>query len=160
MLGETRLPGVHTLLVAAAIVLAVWAVLVGVLLLVGRREAARQVATFLPNLVLLFRGLMRDPRVPRRSKLLLGFGLVWLVSPIDLIPEFLPVIGPLDDAIVAALILRTVARRVGKPVLAEHWRGDSGALDKFFSLARIPGDRWPQPPVAEEPPSVRGIGGE
>ena len=81
-----------------------------------------------PNLILLFRGLWRDPRVPRGSKLLLGFGLVWLASPIDLIPEFVPVVGPLDDAIVAALILRSVARRVGKSVLAEHWRGDPRRL--------------------------------
>jgi uncharacterized membrane protein YkvA (DUF1232 family) len=129
---------VHTLLFALATVVGVWVVLIGALLLVGRGGTARQVATFLPNLILLFRGLWRDPRVPRRSKLLLGFGLVWLASPIDLIPEFVPVVGPLDDAIVAALILRSVARRVGKAVLAEHWRGDPATLDTFFRLARIP----------------------
>jgi uncharacterized membrane protein YkvA (DUF1232 family) len=129
---------VHTLLFALAIVVGVWVVLIGALLLAGRGGTARQVATFLPNLILLFRGLWRDPRVPRGSKLLLGFGLVWLASPIDLIPEFVPVVGPLDDAIVAALILRSVARRVGKSVLAEHWRGDPATLDTFFRLARIP----------------------
>jgi uncharacterized membrane protein YkvA (DUF1232 family) len=129
---------VHTLLLTLAIIVAVWVVLIGALLLAGRGGTARQVATFLPNLILLFRGLWRDPRVPRGSKLLLGFGLVWLASPIDLIPEFVPVVGPLDDAIVAALILRSVARRVGKSVLAEHWRGDPATLDTFFRLARIP----------------------
>ncbi len=128
----------HTLLFTLAIVVGIWVVLIGALLLAGRGGTARQVATFLPNLILLFRGLWRDPRVPRGSKLLLGFGLVWLASPIDLIPEFVPVIGPLDDAIVAALILRSVARRVGKSVLAEHWRGDPATLDTFFRLARIP----------------------
>lgn len=128
----------HTLLFALAIVVGVWVVLIGALLLAGRGGTARQVATFLPNLIVLFRGLWRDPRVPRGSKLLLGFGLVWLASPIDLIPEFVPVIGPLDDAIVAALILRSVARRVGKSVMAEHWRGDPATLDTFFRLARIP----------------------
>jgi uncharacterized membrane protein YkvA (DUF1232 family) len=129
---------VHTLLFALAIVIGVWVVLIGALLLAGRGGTAREVATFLPNLILLFRGLWRDSRVPRGSKLLLGFGLVWLASPIDLIPEFVPVVGPLDDAIVAALILRSVARRVGRPVLAEHWRGDPATLDTFFRLARIP----------------------
>jgi uncharacterized membrane protein YkvA (DUF1232 family) len=129
---------VHTLLFTLAIIVAVWVVLIGALLLAGRGGTARQVATFLPNLILLFRGLWRDPRVPRGSKLLLGFGLVWLASPIELIPEFVPVVGPLDDAIVAALILRSVARRVGKSVLAEHWRGDPATLDTFFRLARIP----------------------
>ncbi len=128
----------HTLLFALAIVVGVWVVLIGALLLAGRGGTARQVATLLPNLILLFHGLWRDPRVPRGSKLLLGFGLVWLASPIDLIPEFVPVVGPLDDAIVAALILRSVARRVGKSVLAEHWRGDPATLDTFFRLARIP----------------------
>lgn len=128
----------HTLLFALAIVVGVWVVLIGALLLAGRGGTARQVATFLPNLIVLFRGLWRDPRVPRGSKILLGFGLVWLASPIDLIPEFVPVIGPLDDAIVAALILRSVARRVGKSVMAEHWRGDPAILDTFFRLARIP----------------------
>ena len=128
----------HTLLFTLAIIVAVWVVLIGALLLAGRGGTARQVATFLPNLILLFRRLWRDPRVPRGSKLLLGFGLVWLASPIDLIPEFVPVVGPLDDAIVAALILRSVARRVGKSVLAEHWRGDPATLDTFFRLARIP----------------------
>jgi len=129
---------VHTLVLTLAIVVGVWVVLIGALLLAGRGGTARQVATFLPNLILLFRGLWRDPRVPRGSKLLLGFGLVWLASPIDLIPEFVPVVGPLDDAIVAALILRSVARRVGKSVLAEHWRGDPATLDTFFRLAGIP----------------------
>jgi uncharacterized membrane protein YkvA (DUF1232 family) len=129
---------VHTLVFTLAIVVGVWVVLIGALLLAGRGGTARQVATFLPNLILLFRGLWRDPRVPRGSKLLLGFGLVWLASPIDLIPEFVPVVGPLDDAIVAALILRSVARRVGKSVLAEHWRGDPATLDTFFRLAGIP----------------------
>ena len=128
----------HTLVLTLAIVVGVWVVLIGALLLAGRGGTARQVATFLPNLILLFRGLWRDPRVPRGSKLLLGFGLVWLASPIDLIPEFVPVVGPLDDAIVAALILRSVARRVGRSVLAEHWRGDPATLDTFFRLARIP----------------------
>ena len=128
----------HTLVFTLAIVVGVWVVLIGALLLAGRGGTARQVATFLPNLILLFRGLWCDPRVPRGSKLLLGFGLVWLASPIDLIPEFVPVVGPLDDAIVAALILRSVARRVGKSVLAEHWRGDPATLDTFFRLARIP----------------------
>ena len=128
----------HTLVFTLAIVVGVWVVLIGALLLAGRGGTARQVATFLPNLILLFRGLWRDPRVPRGSKLLLGFGLVWLASPIDLIPEFVPVVGPLDDAIVAALILRSVARRVGKSVLAEHWRGDPATLDTFFRLAGIP----------------------
>src|SRR6266702_4590753 len=115
---------VHTLLVALAVAAGIWVVLVLALIVAGRRTAARELATLLPNLIGLFRGLVRDPRVPPRSKLLLGMAIVWLVSPIDLIPEFLPVIGPLDDAVVAALVLRSVLRRTGRAVAAEHWRGD------------------------------------
>ena len=69
---------------------------------------------------MLFKGLLRDPRVTRGSKAWLWFAVVWLVSPIDLIPEFIPVLGPLDDAVVAALVLRHVLRRTDRAVLAEH----------------------------------------
>ena len=91
-------------------------------------------ANLIPNLVILFRGLLRDRRVPRSSKLWLGFAVAWFVSPIDLIPEFLPVIGPLDDAIVAALVLRHVLKRTDRGVLADHWRGDPATLDKIIRL--------------------------
>jgi uncharacterized membrane protein YkvA (DUF1232 family) len=90
------------------------------------------VAAFLPNLILLFRGLSKDRRVPRSSKLLILFGLLWFISPIDLIPEFIPIAGPLDDAIVAALILRRVLRSAGEEVLTEHWRGSPETLEKLI----------------------------
>jgi uncharacterized membrane protein YkvA (DUF1232 family) len=63
---------------------------------------------------------------------------VWLVSPIDLLPEFLPVIGPLDDAVVAALALRYLVRRSGVEVVREHWRGDPATLEALLRAARIP----------------------
>ena len=121
----------RTLLIALAIAIGIWLVAIGVLFLAGRRSAARELATLLPNLVLLFRDLIRDPAVPRGSKILLGFAVVWLVSPIDLIPEFIPVAGPLDDAIVAALVLRYVIRRTDPEVLRRHWRGDPAILDRL-----------------------------
>ncbi|HYF11090.1 MAG TPA: DUF1232 domain-containing protein [Actinomycetota bacterium] len=121
-----------TLLLGLAIAAGVWLLAVGVLYLAGRRSAARELATLIPNVVLLFRGLLRDPRVPRRTKWLVGFGVAWLVSPIDLVPEFLPVVGPLDDAIVAALIMRSVPRRTDLEVVAEHWRGDPATLSRLL----------------------------
>lgn len=124
-------------MIAVAVGLGAWLILVGVLFAAGRGGTARQAAALLPNLVFLFHGLARDPRVPRASKLLLLIGVAWIASPIDLVPEFIPVLGPLDDAIVAALILRHVARTAGKTVLAEHWRGDPDTLEKLFRLARI-----------------------
>ncbi|MFN2591158.1 MAG: YkvA family protein [Actinomycetota bacterium] len=118
-------------LIAAA---AIWAVLVLALLLAGRRTAARELAALIPNLARLFRGLLGDPRVPRGSKVLLLAGMAWIVSPIDLIPEFLPVIGPLDDAVVAALVLRHLVKRAGPDVLHEHWHGDGATLDRILRL--------------------------
>ena len=82
------------LLVALGAAAAVYMVAIAALYLAGRRTGAREVATLLPNLLMLFRGLIRDPRVPRGSKVLLVFGAAWVASPIDLIPEFIPVIGP------------------------------------------------------------------
>lgn len=125
------------LLVAVGIGLVVWLAAMAALVAIGRRSAARALATLIPNLLVLFRGLLRDPRVPRGSKFWLWFAIVWLVSPIDLIPEFVPVAGPLDDAIVAALVLRHVLRRTEASVLSEHWRGDPATLAKVLRIANV-----------------------
>jgi uncharacterized membrane protein YkvA (DUF1232 family) len=126
----------RALLITALIATSVWALIVIVLVISGRRLAAREFATFVPNLGALFYGLLRDPRVPRRSKVLLGFGIAWFASPVDLIPEFIPVLGPLDDAVVAVLILRHVLGAVDREVLAEHWPGDSAVLDRMLRMTR------------------------
>jgi uncharacterized membrane protein YkvA (DUF1232 family) len=115
---------VRWVLIGAGAALVLWLVAIGVLVWLGRGTIARELATLLPNLVSLFRGLLGDPRVSRSSKALLVVAAVWLASPIDLIPEFLPGIGGLDDAVVAALALRHLVRRAGADVVREHWRGD------------------------------------
>jgi uncharacterized membrane protein YkvA (DUF1232 family) len=122
------------LLIALACALALWLVAVLVLVALGRRSQARELVTLIPNLVVLFRGLLADPRVPRSSKRWLWFALAWCISPIDLIPEFIPVAGPLDDAIVAALVLRHVLRRTDRAVLADHWHGEAATLDAIIHL--------------------------
>jgi uncharacterized membrane protein YkvA (DUF1232 family) len=127
---------VRGLLIGLGVALAAWAALVVVLVLAGRRTAARELATFLPNLLLLFRGLLRDPRVSLGAKALLVLAVAWVASPIDLVPEFVPLAGPLDDAIVAALVLRAVLRRTDRDVLLEHWRGDPATLDRLVGRAR------------------------
>jgi uncharacterized membrane protein YkvA (DUF1232 family) len=63
-------------------------------MLSGRRVEAKQLARLLPDLAALLRGLLHDPRVPRSSRVLVGSAIVWVISPMDLLPEFLPVIGP------------------------------------------------------------------
>lgn len=125
----------RTWLLALGIAVAVWLLLVLVLIVAGRRTAARELATLLPNLILLFKDLARDPRVPRGSKWLLALAGLWLVSPIDLIPEFIPVFGPLDDAVVAALVLRHIVKVAGREVVAEHWRGEPSTLDRILRVA-------------------------
>lgn len=126
----------HALLIGLAITAAVYVAAVAILFLLGRRTAAKEIALLLPNLLVLFKGLARDPRVPRGSKALLVFGAIWFASPIDLIPEFIPVLGPLDDAVVAALILRHLLRTAGQDVIAEHWRGDPATLARLLRLAK------------------------
>jgi uncharacterized membrane protein YkvA (DUF1232 family) len=123
-------------LIALLVLVGVWIAAVAVLVIAGKRSAARELATLLPNLVMLFRGLLRDPRVPRGSKALLWFAIIWVVSPIDLIPEFVPIAGPLDDAIVAALVLRHVLRSSGQGVVGDHWRGDPATLDRILGVGR------------------------
>jgi uncharacterized membrane protein YkvA (DUF1232 family) len=120
------------LLVGIGISVALWSVAVIVLIALGRRSQARELATLIPNLLVLFRGLLRDPRVPRGAKLWLWFAVVCIASPIDLIPEFIPVAGPLDDAIVAALVLRHLLRQTARSVLFEHWRGDPATLETIL----------------------------
>ncbi len=124
--------------IAVVVTAGVWLAAVLALALVGKRTAAKELAMFLPNLLLLFRGLVRDPRCPRRSKALLIFAAAWIASPIDLIPEFIPFLGPLDDAVMAALVLRHVLKKAGPEVVRDHWRGDPATIER---LLRAPGPR-------------------
>ena len=104
------------------------------LVVAGRRDDARVVARFLPDCLVLVRRLLGDPAVPRTSKLLLGGLAVYLASPIDLVPDFVPIAGQLDDALVAALVLRAVFRRSGAPKLREHWPGPERSLAVLLRL--------------------------
>lgn len=125
-----------TWVVAVVAVVTLYVVAVVALIVSGRKVAAKELALLLPNLVLLFKDLLRDPAVSRGPKISLAIGLVWLVSPVDLLPEFLPVLGPLDDAVVAALVLRHLVRRAGPDVVRSHWRGEPATLDAIMRAAR------------------------
>jgi uncharacterized membrane protein YkvA (DUF1232 family) len=97
---------------------------------------ARDLAAFLPDCVTAVRRLRRDPRVPRRAKAAIVFAGLWVASPIDLIPEFLPVIGPLDDVVVVALALRYAARQVPRDVLLAAWPGETRLLERLLGPPR------------------------
>ena len=94
--------------------------------------SARDLAKFLPDCVTLVRRLRADPRVPARAKVAVVLAGLWVLSPIDLIPEFLPIIGPLDDIVVVALALRYAGRRVPRDVLFEAWPGEPRLLERLL----------------------------
>jgi uncharacterized membrane protein YkvA (DUF1232 family) len=118
----------QALLVSAAAMLAVYAAVVLGLFIGGRRETARALAGFIPDCIVLFRRLLADPRVPRRHKALLLGLLGYLLSPIDLVPDFIPIAGQLDDAVVVGLAMRLVLRAGGPALLDEHWPGPHSSL--------------------------------
>jgi uncharacterized membrane protein YkvA (DUF1232 family) len=95
----------------------------------------RAVARFVPDCVVLLRRLLRDPRVPRRAKVAIALAVPYLASPVDLVPDFVPVLGHLDDALLVALVLRYVARQAGRPVVEELWPGSEGGLRVVLGLA-------------------------
>jgi uncharacterized membrane protein YkvA (DUF1232 family) len=121
----------RALLLAIALIVGTWAIL----LLLARRlppGLLRDLASFVPDCVTTIRRLRGDPRVPRRAKVAVALAGLWLLSPIDLLPEFLPVIGPLDDVLVVALALRYAARSVPRPVLLDAWPADPRLLERLL----------------------------
>lgn len=88
-----------------------------------------------PDCLVLFRRLIADTRTPRRSKLLLVALVGYLAMPFDLIPDFIPVLGQLDDAIVVAIALRAVLRASGPERVREHWPGPASTLTGILRLA-------------------------
>jgi uncharacterized membrane protein YkvA (DUF1232 family) len=129
---EARVTGwLRAVLVAGVLMVGTWALLV----LLARRlppGLLRDLASFVPDCVTTVRRLRRHPRVPRRARVAIALAGLWLLSPIDLMPEFLPVIGPLDDVLVVALALRYAARQVPREVLVAAWPGEPRMLERLL----------------------------
>jgi uncharacterized membrane protein YkvA (DUF1232 family) len=118
-------------LTACVLLVATWALMA----FLARRlpaGAAKDLAAVLPACATTARRLRRDPRVPRRARIAVVIALLWVLSPIDLIPEFLPIIGPLDDVLVVALAFRYAARQVPRAVLFEAWPADARILERLL----------------------------
>ena len=114
-----------------------WVLLVLLLWVLRPRDARlRDLVRIVPDVLRLGRHLLADRAVPGRVRVALAVLLVWLVSPIDLIPEFIPVLGPLDDVVVAVLVLRYVRRQLGEPELRRRW---SGTPEGFRLLTAVLG---------------------
>ena len=132
-------PGVSSLEMAAGLafvgLLVVYAALVVGLLVAGQRTDARALAGFIPDCVVLFTRLRGAAGVGRRERLLLGAAIAYLAFPFDLVPDVLPVIGQLDDAVVVALVLRSVLRAAGPEAVAAQWPGPERSLGVMLRLA-------------------------
>jgi uncharacterized membrane protein YkvA (DUF1232 family) len=123
------------LLVALGVTFALWLLLIALLLVLGRHRDAKDVARFIPDCVVLFKRLLGDPRVPRRAKLAIALLVPYLAMPFDLVPDFIPVAGQLDDAILVAAVIAYVTRKTGPGVVEELWPGSERGLRVVVALA-------------------------
>ena len=128
-------PGLVVAIVVGLV--AAWALFILVLWVFRPRDVALgELVRLVPDVLRLVRDLLADGTTPLPVRLALAGLLVWLISPIDLIPEFIPVLGPIDDVVVAVLVLRYVGRRLGHEELRRRWRGTA---EGFSLLAGIVG---------------------
>jgi uncharacterized membrane protein YkvA (DUF1232 family) len=122
-------------------VLVIYAIAVLVLMMLGRREHVRALAGFIPDCLVLFKRLLGDHRVSFVGKLLLGGMILYLAMPLDVVPDFVPIAGQLDDAVLVGAVLRFVLRSAGPIVVTENWPGPESSLNVVLRLA---GQRPPQ----------------
>jgi uncharacterized membrane protein YkvA (DUF1232 family) len=116
-----------------------WLLLVAVFFAARPKNAnLKDALRLLPDTLRLVKRLATDRAIPFRTRLPVWLLLAYLVSPIDIVPDFIPVIGYADDVIITSLVLRHVVRRAGPAKLAEHWPGPTEGLDAVRSLLRIP----------------------
>ena len=132
-------PWAWSLIGVLAGLLLCWAVLVGVLWLSRPEELRlRELLRLLPDTLRLVRRLAADRTLPRGVRVRLWLLLAYLASPIDLVPDVIPVLGYADDAVVVALVLRSVARRAGPDAVARHWPGTDDGLAALRRATRLP----------------------
>lgn len=133
----------------AAGLLLVWLVLVLVLWLEQRKHPGRasllDLLRIAPDVARLLKRLAADRAVPVGVRIWLGVLLVYLISPIDLIPDFIPVLGYADDALVVAIALRFATRRAGSEAIERHWPGTAAGLAAVLRLAGLPTRSRPLP---------------
>lgn len=119
------------------IALALYVVGVAALIAAGRREEARALAGFIPDCVVLLSRLVRDRRVSRLRRAVLWIVLGYIALPIDVVPDFLPVAGQLDDAVLLGLALRLVVHGGGSELVREAWPGPEASLTIVLRAAGL-----------------------
>jgi uncharacterized membrane protein YkvA (DUF1232 family) len=122
-------------LILLAAALALYAALVITLIVAGRKRDARALVRLVPDCVVLFKRLLTDPRVEWWRKVVLVLVIAYVASPIDLVPDFIPIAGQLDDAILIVLAIRVLLRGGGPRLLSEHWPGPARSLEFIRRLA-------------------------
>jgi uncharacterized membrane protein YkvA (DUF1232 family) len=139
---------VSWLLVSLGVLVVAYGALIAVLVVGSRQWDIRMIAKLVPHCAILFKRLLGDARVPRRWKLWSALALVYLAMPFDLVPDFIPLAGHLDDAILVALVLRGLLRSAGPQLLREHWPGPAALLvpvERFAAAGPAPGGGSPRP---------------
>ena len=119
------------------IAVGLYVVAVAAMIAAGRREDARALAGFVPDCAILAGRLARDRRVPRARRALLWVLLAYLANPIDLVPDFLPVAGQLDDAVLLGVALRVLVRGGGEQLVREAWPGPETSLTLVLRAAGL-----------------------
>ncbi|WP_116713345.1 YkvA family protein [Euzebya tangerina] len=123
--------------IGALVIVMTW---VALMVLAARlpEGALRELAGFLPDCVTTVRRLRKNPLVPRRAKVALALAGLWVISPVDLIPEFLPIIGPLDDIVIIALSFRYAAKQVPRDTVLQAWPGNPDTINRLLGQAATP----------------------
>ena len=121
------------IIIVAAV--ALYGALVVTLIVAGRQRDARALVRLVPDCVVLFKRLLTDPRVDWWRKAVLVLVIAYVASPIDLVPDFVPIAGQLDDAILVVLAIRVLLRGGGPRLLSEHWPGPARSLEFIRRLA-------------------------
>lgn len=134
--------------IAAAVMLMWLALLVGLVLVRARGGLFREALRLLPDVLRLIRRLAADRSMPRGVRIRLGLLLAYLACPVDLVPDFVPVLGYADDAIVVTAVLRSVVRRAGLDAVRRHWPGTD---DGFAAVCRITRMARTDPPPGDSP---------
>ena len=137
----------------AAILLSWLAMVVALVIIRPKGNLLGESLRILPDLIRLLKNLTTDPAQPRGIRIRLGLLMAYLALPIDLIPDFIPVLGYADDAIVVALALRSVARRSGPAAVERHWPGSPEGLTAVMRLVSSAAEVWPVGVSSAMPPS-------
>lgn len=127
----------RTLLIVLAICVALYAAFVLALYAAGKRTEARTISGFIPDCIVLFKNLMRDKQVSGKYKVVLILLIGYLALPVDLVPDFIPIAGQLDDAIIVALVLHFILKGTGTELAVKHWPGPGSSLNMLLKLVRV-----------------------